>query len=102
MEEPAADDTSSNFPLVIPAAGQQRPAAGDLWHLHLRRGPAAQESGAHSHPRNLEHDNVVDVPIPQLKKTAIGPEAPSTIRFHRLGAAQLRGLWNRRRPAFST
>jgi hypothetical protein len=39
-----------------------------------------------------EHDNIVDVPIPQLKKTAIGPKAPSTIRFHRLGAAQLQGL----------
>jgi hypothetical protein len=26
-----------------------------------------------------EHDNIVDVPIPQLKKTAIGPKAPSTI-----------------------
>jgi hypothetical protein len=40
-----------------------------------------------------EHDNIVDVPIPQLKKTAIGPKALSTIRFHRLGAAQLQGLW---------
>jgi len=53
-------------------------------------------------PRNPEHirilgtweqDNIVDVPISQLKKTTIGSKDPSTIRFHRLGAAQLQGLW---------
>jgi len=49
-----------------------------------------------------EHDNIVDVPIPQLKKTAIGPKAPSTIRFHRLGAAQLQGLWKEWEKAIST
>jgi len=39
-----------------------------------------------------ERDNIVDVPIPQLAK-ALGPKAPSSIRFHRLGADQLRALW---------
>jgi hypothetical protein len=40
-----------------------------------------------------EQDNIVDVPIPPLKKTAIGSKAPSSIRFRRLAAAQLQGLW---------
>lgn len=37
-------------------------------------------------------DNIVSVPIPQLRK-ALGPRAPRTIAFHRLAAAQLQGLW---------
>jgi len=39
-----------------------------------------------------ERDNIVDVPIPQLAR-ALGPKAPSSIRFHRLGASQLQALW---------
>jgi hypothetical protein len=48
-----------------------------------------------------EHDNIVEIPIPQLNKTAIGPRAPSTIRFHRLGAAQLQlwKEWEKARPS---
>jgi len=41
---------------------------------------------------NWERDNIVDVPIPQLAR-ALGPKAPASIRFHRLGADQLRSLW---------
>jgi hypothetical protein len=37
-------------------------------------------------------DNIVDVPVPQLRK-ALGHTAPRTMQFHRLGARQLRGLW---------
>ena len=39
-----------------------------------------------------ERDNIVEVPIPQLAK-ALGTEAPSSIRFHRLAARQLQTLW---------
>jgi hypothetical protein len=42
--------------------------------------------------RSWESDNIVTVPIPQLR-TALGPNAPSGMRFHRLAAAQLAGLW---------
>lgn len=54
MEEPAADATSSNFPPrpsfpPLVSNAQRR----DLWLLRLGLGPAAQESGAHSDPRNL-------------------------------------------------
>jgi lysozyme family protein len=39
-----------------------------------------------------EAENIVTVPIPQLRK-ALGQTAPSSMRFHRLAAAQLQGLW---------
>ena len=39
-----------------------------------------------------ERDNIVEVPIPQLRK-ALGDRAPSAIRFHRLAAGQLQSLW---------
>jgi len=41
---------------------------------------------------NWERDNIVDVPIPQLRK-ALGEKAPGSIRFHRLAAAQLQLVW---------
>jgi peptidoglycan hydrolase-like protein with peptidoglycan-binding domain len=95
MEEPAADDTSSNFPPrpsfpPLVSNAQRQAIFGTYAYV------ADPEPGNPEHIRILgtwEHDNIVDVPIPQLKKTAIGPKAPSTIRFHRLGAAQLQGLW---------
>lgn len=39
-----------------------------------------------------ERDNIVEVPIPQLRK-ALGDRAPTSIRFHRLAADQLQSLW---------
>lgn len=39
-----------------------------------------------------EHDNVVRVPIPQLRKI-LGPSAPEVMRFHKIGATQLQRLW---------
>jgi D-alanyl-D-alanine carboxypeptidase/Predicted Peptidoglycan domain len=39
-----------------------------------------------------EHDNIVEVLIPQLRK-ALGDKAPNSIRFHRLAAGQLQSLW---------
>jgi hypothetical protein len=41
---------------------------------------------------NWERDNIIEVPIPQLRK-ALGDKAPASIRFHRLAADQLRLLW---------
>lgn len=39
-----------------------------------------------------ERDNIVEVPIPQLRR-AVGDKAPTSIRFHRLAAGQLQSLW---------
>lgn len=95
MEEPAADGTGSNFP--------PKPSFPPLITNAQRQAIfGAYAYVADPQPKNPEHirilgtwerDNIVNVPIPQLKKTAIGSKAPSSIRFHRLGAAQLQGLW---------
>jgi hypothetical protein len=50
-----------------------------------------------------EQDNIVDVPIPQLNKTAIRSKAPSSTRFHWLAAARatsgtMEGLGGREAP----
>jgi hypothetical protein len=39
-----------------------------------------------------QRDNIVNVPIPQLRK-ALGAKAPQTMQFHRLAASQLQGMW---------
>ena len=41
---------------------------------------------------NWERENIVDVPIPQLAR-ALGANAPTAVRFHRLAARQLQSLW---------
>lgn len=95
LEEPATDNTGSNFP--------PRPDFREL------KGLAARQAlfGAFDHlpdplQGNQEHirilgaweaDNLVDVDIPQLR-IALGDKVPRTIRFHRLAARQLQGLWS--------
>jgi peptidoglycan hydrolase-like protein with peptidoglycan-binding domain len=95
MEEPSADMTGSNFPpkpnFPPLVSNVQRQAVFGAYDF-----VAAPLPGNKEHIRILgtwEGDNIVSVPIPQLKKTALGARAPATIRFHKLGAAQLQGLW---------
>ncbi|MGE5261661.1 MAG: peptidoglycan-binding protein [Actinomycetota bacterium] len=95
IEEPSSDGTGSNFPprpsfppLVSNAQRQAIFGAYDYVSDPLPQNPERVRILG-----TWEEDNIVDVPIPELKKTAIGPRAPSSIRFHRLAAAQLQGLW---------
>jgi peptidoglycan hydrolase-like protein with peptidoglycan-binding domain len=96
MDEPSSGDkTGSNFP--------PRPSFPPLVSNAQRQALfGAYDYVSDPRPGNPEHvrilgsweqDNIIDVPVPQLKKTAIGSKAPSSIRFHRLAAAQLQGLW---------
>jgi peptidoglycan hydrolase-like protein with peptidoglycan-binding domain len=62
-------------------------------HFAYVPAPRPDEERAIRITDNWERENIVNVPIPQLKNTAIGSRAPATIRFHRLAAAQLQGLW---------
>jgi hypothetical protein len=71
----------------------------------------AYDYGSDPQPGNPEHvrilgsweqDNIVDVPIPPFKKTAIGSKAPSSIRFHRLAAANFRDYGRTRRTRSSS
>ncbi len=94
IEEPGTGNTGSDFP--------PRP------RFHSLTGTAARQAafGAFRYaadplPSNREHirvlgnwerDHIVMVPIPQLRR-ALGQKAPAGMRFHRLGAGQLRDLW---------
>lgn len=94
IEEPAADITGSNFP--------PRPDFPPLENTAARQaifGPFNFVSDPR--PDNRENirilgtwvrDNIVSVPIPQLRK-ALGGHGPASIQFHRLAAAQLKALW---------
>ncbi len=95
MEEPAVDISGSNFPpkpdFPPLVSNAQRQAVFGAYDFVAAPLPDNKE-----HIRILgtwERDNIVSVPIPQLKKTALGARAPATMRFHKLGAAQLQGLW---------
>jgi hypothetical protein len=95
MEEPAADDTGSNFPPKPPfpplVSNSQRQAIFGPFEFVPDPLPNDKE-----HIRILgtwERDNIASVPIPQFKKTALGQRAPSAIPFHKLAAKQLQGLW---------
>ncbi|HWA89475.1 MAG TPA: M15 family metallopeptidase [Rhizomicrobium sp.] len=94
IEEPADDNTGSNFP-PLPAfpplvTNAQRAAVfGDFTYVAA---PTAENPEGIRILGNWERDNIVSVQIPQLRK-ALGARAPSAIPFHRLGAKQLQGLW---------
>jgi hypothetical protein len=94
IEEPAPDNTGSNFPArpnfppLVGTAGRQ--AVFGKFNFVAEPKPDNREN-----IRILEswvQDNIVTVPIPQLR-IALGPTAPSGMRFHRLAADQLKGLW---------
>jgi hypothetical protein len=94
LEEPAPDKTGSNFP--------PRPNFSPLVGTVARQAVFGAFSYVHAplpgNPENIrilgnwEASNIVSVDIPQLR-TAMGPGAPSGMRFHRAAAAQLKGLW---------
>ena len=95
MEEPAPDNTGSNFPLrpsFSPLVSNARRQAvfGTYAYVHA---PTANNRERIQILGSWKQDNIVSVPIPQLKKTGIGRNAPSTMLFHKLAAAQLQALW---------
>ena len=94
IEEPAADTSGTNFP--------PRPGFAPLTGLAGRQAVFGRFSyvaqpvpGNRENIRilgNWEALNIVSVSIPQLRR-ALGAGAPSGMRFHKLAAAQLQGLW---------
>jgi hypothetical protein len=92
---PAADGRSGadfpprpSFPPLV-SNGQREAVFGRYDYI---RAPIPGDRDAIRIVGSWERDNIVDVPIPQLRR-ALGARAPHTIRFHRLGADQLQGLW---------
>jgi peptidoglycan hydrolase-like protein with peptidoglycan-binding domain len=94
IEEPAEDKSSSNFPPApeFPTARQQCATGAVFVHYQYVSAPQADNPEAIRILGTWERDNIVSVPIPQLRK-ALGNRAPQTMSFHRLAAAQLQGMW---------
>jgi hypothetical protein len=94
VEEPADDNTSSNFPprpgFSPLVSNAQREAV--FGHYDFVPAPKPGNAEAIRILGTWEADNIVNVPIPQLR-TALGAAAPKTMQFHRLAAQQLQGLW---------
>ncbi|WP_243359838.1 M15 family metallopeptidase [Fundidesulfovibrio terrae] len=94
LEEPAADTSGSNFPLrpnfppLKGLAGRQA-VFGAFSYVSE---PTPGNPEAVRILGDWEAKTIVDVEIPQLR-AALGPGAPRTMRFHRLAAAQLQGVW---------
>lgn len=93
IEEPADDHTSSNFPprpsFSPLVSNTQREAV--FGHYVFVPAPKPGNAEAIRILGTWEKDNIVSVPIPQLRK-ALGGKAPN-MQFHRLAAKQLQGLW---------
>ena len=94
IEEPAEDITSSNFPprpSFPPLVGDEQRAAV-FGRINFVSAPVPSNPEAIRILGSWEEENIVSVPIPQLRK-ALGSKAPQAMRFHKLAADQLQGLW---------
>lgn len=95
IEEPANDQSGSDWPprpSFQPLVGNNARAAvfGRFEYVHA---PVAGNKEAIRILGNWKKQNIISVPIPQLRK-ALGNQAPSSIQFHKKGADQLKGVWN--------
>ncbi len=93
IEEPAANNTSSNFPPrpAFPPLTTNAQRAALFGHYDFVPAPTADDPEAIRILGGWQN-NIVDVPIPQLRK-ALGNRAPQTMQFHRLAMKQLQGMW---------
>jgi hypothetical protein len=94
VEEPDTDETGTNFPPRPNFPSLQRNSQRmDLFgHFDFVPAPTADDR---EHIRILGswvQNNIIDVPIPQLRRTRIR-NPPAAMPFHRLAAAQLKALW---------
>jgi peptidoglycan hydrolase-like protein with peptidoglycan-binding domain len=94
IEEPAGDNTSSNFPprpLFQPLVTSEQRAAlfGRFTYVPT---PTIRNREAIKILGTWEAENIVSIEIPQLRK-ALGAKGPKSMAFHRLAATQLQGLW---------
>jgi peptidoglycan hydrolase-like protein with peptidoglycan-binding domain len=94
IEEPADDQTSSNYPprpsfAPLVSNSQREALFGRYDFVPV---PTPENAEAIRILGTWQQDNIVSVPIPQLRK-ALGDRAPQGMQFHRLAAKQLQGLW---------
>ncbi len=94
IEEPAGDATGSDFPPRPPfppltSTAQRQAILGTYQYVPA---PAPDNPERIRILGNWESENVIKVPVPQLRK-ALGNRAPATMLFHKLVAGQLQALW---------
>lgn len=94
VEQPRDDDRGSNFPpppgfepLVTNAERAQL-----FGHFDFVAAPTAADREAIRILGNWERDNIVKVPVPQIRSVQ-GARGRDYIWFHRLGAGQLQAMW---------
>jgi peptidoglycan hydrolase-like protein with peptidoglycan-binding domain len=94
IEEPAEDNTSSNFPPrpSFPPLVRDDQRAAVFSRFEYVSAPTPDNPEAIRILGNWEKENIITVPIPQLSKTSAS-KPPQAMRFHRLAAKQLQGLW---------
>jgi hypothetical protein len=94
IEEPSEDNTGSNFPPrpSFPPLVSNESRTALFGQAVFVSAPTPSNPEAVRFLDTWEQDNIVNVPIPQLRK-ALGSKAPQSIQFHRLAAEQLQGLW---------
>ena len=95
IDEPATDMSGSNFP--------PRPDFPPLADTAARQAVFGKfDYVSDPQPGNRENirilggwvqQNIITVPVPQLRTALGGRKAPAGIQFHKLAAAQLQGLW---------
>ena len=95
IEEPASDQSGSDWPArpsFRPLVGNSARAEvfGKFDYVHA---PVSGNKEAIKVLGNWKKQNIISVPIPQLRK-ALGNNAPASMQFHKKGADQLRGVWN--------
>ncbi len=95
VEQPRDDDRGSNFPppptFEPLVTNQQR--AQVFGSFDFVPAPTAAEPGAVRILGNWQRDNIVKVPVPQVRNVQ-GARGRDYIWFHRLAARQLQALWS--------
>jgi hypothetical protein len=94
IEEPAADNTSSNFPPPpnFPPLVSNDQRAAIFGRFDYISAPTGDMPESIQILGDWEDKNILRVEIPQMGK-ALGGKGPKAMRFHRLAANQLKALW---------
>ena len=94
IEEPAENNTSSNFPPRpnFPPLVRDDQRGAVFGRFEYLSAPTPDNPEAIRILGNWTKENIVSVSLPQLRKV-LGPSKSDAVAFHRLAAEQLQGLW---------
>lgn len=93
IEEPAEDNTSSNFPPPPSFPNLSSNQRAEIFGMfNYVAAPTADNPEAIKILGSWVNDHITTVPLPQLRK-ALGARVPAGIPFHKLAATQLQAMW---------